>query len=623
MLGSSLTPSSRSDTSPEDLVLRVCGSTRHGQVVRLRSAKCTLGSGSRCTLRLRARGVGSLHCLILRGSGRTVVRRWSPDTRLNGRAFADAELAPGDRLGVGPVELEVIELGRLLEAIPTPPGKTESGEIPGPPLSAPQLPATESANNRRLDQLTARLEQQHRQGQAKRAGLEKSPGEQPPPWDADLAEVETQREELQRRRNRWNAERAELERQLSERAAEVEARFSELEAQREAFEEERLRRDPRRLERESQTAERIALEKRLDEPTGQIAGLRSELEAQRAAFEEERRQWQTERTESEQPAKPQVEEPAALAKEPAPEPEDLEPRRQQGDTEQATIESEQIDPAADSQTPQELHFEEISEQAPVELSELFGQMGSVASSGNDDRQWEEQQSEEGEDAQLWAATGPAGRPGTGQPPPFPLPTDEEEEESIDAYMSRLMDRVRATTGVSRRESYQPPRSQPEEPPQPVPRAEQPPAAKQAAPQQPKPTKMTRRAVAPEKQADLSAMRELANLSAKTAIHRYAQFQRTFARRAQLLIASVGLIVGGLLLWTWWAKGTSPLTLCAAMVGFIVFLFWVVRYARLTDRAVAGETGKADGHAQAPPQKDEGEESGAKKQNRSPGPEKTD
>ncbi|MFH1266584.1 MAG: hypothetical protein ABIK89_12720, partial [Planctomycetota bacterium] len=77
--------------------------------MRLKSKKCTIGSGPRCTLRLRARGVRPLHCLVLRGGAGTVIRSLAPDTRLNGRVFTDAELVTGDRLSVGPLEFEVIE----------------------------------------------------------------------------------------------------------------------------------------------------------------------------------------------------------------------------------------------------------------------------------------------------------------------------------------------------------------------------------------------------------------------------------------------------------------------------------------------------------------------------------
>ena len=95
-------------TPSGDLRLRIVGSSRNGQVIRLSSAKCTVGSAAGCTLRLRAGGVRPIHCVILRGTQGTVVRTWSGHTRLNGQPFADAVLADGDRLAIGPVELEVL-----------------------------------------------------------------------------------------------------------------------------------------------------------------------------------------------------------------------------------------------------------------------------------------------------------------------------------------------------------------------------------------------------------------------------------------------------------------------------------------------------------------------------------
>ncbi len=113
MVGTTAATPDQSTAATGDLVFRVCGSSLDGQIVRLQSSKCTIGSGPRCTLRLRGRGVRPLHCLILRGVGRTVIRRWSPDTRLNGRSFAEAPLTPGDRLSIGPIELQVLESDRF------------------------------------------------------------------------------------------------------------------------------------------------------------------------------------------------------------------------------------------------------------------------------------------------------------------------------------------------------------------------------------------------------------------------------------------------------------------------------------------------------------------------------
>ena len=91
------------------LTLRVCGTPQDGRLVRLNGVKCSIGSDSQCTLRLRAAGVSPFHCLIVRGPERTIVRRWSEDTRLNGEPFTAAMLHVGDHLTVGSVEFEVVD----------------------------------------------------------------------------------------------------------------------------------------------------------------------------------------------------------------------------------------------------------------------------------------------------------------------------------------------------------------------------------------------------------------------------------------------------------------------------------------------------------------------------------
>src|ERR1700674_1728420 len=108
MVGLRSTAPSVLGESASELTLRIRGTSRDGQIVRLAAGKCTVGSGKRCTLRLRAPGIQHVHCLILRGASGTVIRSWSPDTRLNGRAFSESPLQVGDRLGFGPIEFEVL-----------------------------------------------------------------------------------------------------------------------------------------------------------------------------------------------------------------------------------------------------------------------------------------------------------------------------------------------------------------------------------------------------------------------------------------------------------------------------------------------------------------------------------
>jgi hypothetical protein len=90
------------------LWLKIRGTERDGQVVELTAPKCTIGSAAGCTLRLVAAGVHPVACLVLRGSHGTAVLSWADDTRLNGRAFGDAPLVVGDRLGIGPIELQIV-----------------------------------------------------------------------------------------------------------------------------------------------------------------------------------------------------------------------------------------------------------------------------------------------------------------------------------------------------------------------------------------------------------------------------------------------------------------------------------------------------------------------------------
>jgi len=104
------------DVAKGDLVLQILGGPRDGQVVRLRSAKCTIGSSPNCSLRVVARGVRPVHCLVLRGDQATLARSWAPDTRLNGKTFTDAPLVPGDLLSIGPVDFKVLECPAVLES---------------------------------------------------------------------------------------------------------------------------------------------------------------------------------------------------------------------------------------------------------------------------------------------------------------------------------------------------------------------------------------------------------------------------------------------------------------------------------------------------------------------------
>lgn len=549
-------PSSELDPAIGDLVLRVCGSARHGQIVRLRSAKCTIGSGPRCTLRLRAGGVQPVHCLIVRGSDRTVIRRWSPDTRLNGRAFTDAELVGGDRLSIGAIELEVLEPGRR-PAVPTENQQTEPQQT-----AAPQPPDPGRWYRRRLDQLTARLTLANRQGRQRVRRL--------------VAKLRSANREIAQFRAR-QAEPPELQEQLNEQTEALDACRNDLHLQREELQRERR-------EWETQQAEEGEWLRQRHE---QLDALQAELDAHRADFQQ---------------------------------------RGEETETEQATSSSPQVEPAAHSAQSQQPESGEASQEAPIDTADVFREMGCRRSTSEAELFSEEEQQDG-----PWAKPEPqtSEDPAADQDLPSHRAADSEQEESIDQYMARLMDRLHAVQGNGGRAESGPPEplpaeqppkeaaqgisepaptyepapcvtSEPAPPDEPAPPAasglappNDPPTPRTGSPPGQQPSEIAPRAVAPEKRVDLSVMRDLANLSAHNAIHRHARRQARLATRGTRLIMAIGLVAGGALLWIWWTTEAGSATFSAAMVGFLVALLWGIQYAELTGRIIVNKPDPLD------------------------------
>ena len=90
-------------------------------------------------------------------------------------------------------------------------------------------------------------------------------------------------------------------------------------------------------------------------------------------------------------------------------------------------------------------------------------------------------------------------------------------------------------------------------------------------------------MAPEKRTDLSALRELANLAAHSAISRHSQRVLKHSMYSKLVIACAALVMGGGLLWMWGQYGARQMALYAAVVAFSVGAYWGVEYAFLTRR----------------------------------------
>jgi len=98
--------------------------------------------------------------------------------------------------------------------------------------------------------------------------------------------------------------------------------------------------------------------------------------------------------------------------------------------------------------------------------------------------------------------------------------------------------------------------------------------------------LTPRAVAPERAIDLSAMRELANLSANAAIERHTRGRLVRASGGKLFVAFLGAACSGVLFWHAAFLGAGSLAVYSSAVSLIIALYWSVQYMILTGRIIS-------------------------------------
>lgn len=565
------------DACAGDLVLRVRGPDQPPREVRLGGPKCLIGSGPQCVLRLLASGVQPVHCMVLRGPRAAVVRRMSADTLLNGQSFTDADLNEGDRLRVGPVEVDVLHLALPPAPSPAPPAPAPTPDKSGCP--APELPgASQRPENParqhgrdRTRRLIAELRKARQEidriceAQAQTAAerrradeaqklvlglqerirdLEARAAEPSPPaasrddnhsarLHATQLEVEEERAALRQERERWEAQRAETEERLNRRQREIDTREAKLEAQSKTSEEQRRRWDTDREKREKLLDERSAL---LDA-----------READMAEQEEALGQRQM-----------------AASGGPPPEPE----------APSAPVPQERL----------ERHTRPPEPRSQTSAAEVLSRLGMMPDLDEDKPQ---------EHAPP-AVSSPPASPRASQAPH----AEGHEDESIDSYMERLMARVRGSSGGSGVPAAAPPAPEREKAARaaPPPATEAPPAAAEpgpapaGSPRKRGSASMAPRAVAPEKTIDLSAMRELANQSAWTALERHHRRTTASAVRAKLWMAAFSLAAGCAMLWLAVTRPSASHALYASIGCFAVAGLWGLQYLVLGTRLVVRKLG---------------------------------
>jgi hypothetical protein len=509
------------EDAPGHLVLRVCGTARDGQVVRLRSAKCTIGAGADCTLRLRASGVGPLHCLVLRGRQTTIVRRWSADTRLNGHAFTDASLTPGDRLSIGAVELEVVETGGAPNHLDSAPGVPDAADER---RELNLLRKTVEERNRHLDE-------QGRELEALRADLE-----------ALRVELYAEQQALAENRRCLQAERDQAAAQFAVQAQELAKRLAEFETQCLTFEE----------RRQQWEADQTEVRRELDERGCQLSALRTQLDARQTEIDERCRQWEANQTEVRRELDERGCQLDALQTQLDARQTEIDERYSQREAARAAVRSPLVEDDRTSKLPEGPEFPASPDVAPLGLAEVVRQAATTETFARDDG-----------------------------------------EESIDSYMTRLLARSRgdAASGPSKQRSPANPKAGPA--PAPEPESRQSAAPPSAPGPHCEPVQLTPRIAPPEQRIDLWAMRELANLSARTAVNRHMRRQMLLTTRTKLFITVASIGVGGILLWMWGSSGSPRVTFYAALASFSVALLWGMQYAVLSGRLIVNSLGRLE------------------------------
>jgi hypothetical protein len=263
--------------------------------VRIRSAKCTIGSAAGCTLRLHSPHVPRLACWIVRGKDKLAVRRFEGCPTLNGARFDLAELRPGDRLLVGNIELELLASDALERSSPFG-SATANGQVGQTGDSADTTGGRDSIRQieARLEealQKVSQLEQESRQGfqasilAAERAEqMHEALAAAHRQWEETAAELTQTRAELsqtQSRLARTEAEYARARAELAQSQRELAHARRELERMRSEVPQPNATQGVDE-QRASQHAELEARQAELERKAAQLEQCRAELSARQA-----------------------------------------------------------------------------------------------------------------------------------------------------------------------------------------------------------------------------------------------------------------------------------------------------------------------------------------------------
>jgi hypothetical protein len=605
---------------PQDLILRVRGGQHGGYVVRLSDLKCTIGSHERCTLRLRAAGVKPWHCLVFRGSQATFVRRIDENTRLNGRTFDVAALSAGDRLTVGPVELEVID-ERVARRQPSP---SHTAALPrhwyGPSecvraaaeqarRQAGQLKATlaktRHAATRRVRQLAEQLRSAREQIRRLHDESERSHEDSATARESLVREQELLAVEFERRKSELEAEMEQRGQQLEARAAVLSQQEQEFAITRAATEKEfdarqqELAEQHEQIQREQSRTEQEILQARREvhSSSEQLECQKQELQRARTAWEQQRRGQEEQLLERAELLKRRRAELAEGEAEIEAARAELENLRTELEQLRAATAKLQPPPHEDSDPVQPAYDPVPLTPGDETVSDVLGRMGqTVDEDGPADGPIAPPSAVESNPEPVQAPLpivpkAPAQSPSLNQPAEY-AGVGGKHEETVEEYMARLMQRLRGGQGTNQAAPLSTVLSTVPEAvadvPAPAPVAETQTATVEVEPpapgEEPAETPEYRpRNLAPERGADLGALRDLANSSARSAIssHKVKMDGKAAVRKA---IATVAALVGTVAL-VYWLGCSGPLALAGTGIALLLSLIWGAQTLVLTWRTL--------------------------------------
>ncbi|MCC9605164.1 FHA domain-containing protein [Blastopirellula sp. JC732] len=528
------------------LVLRVEGTERDGQTVRLERTKCVIGSAASCSLRLAAAGIRPRHCVIWRGSAGMALQRIDGEVFVNGQSVVESPLVSGDLITIGAVSFR-IDPDPNLEAAPHNERRVLSlekqlGEIRGrnrrrmhrlveivrqsmnPEAAVPTTKSdpAETHDDEETERLRHELQQTLEASEAKIAALQQQL-ESLEQENRNLQAHSVSAAETMNQHSTSNAEQhAEIEQlrhELQQSSESNEAKIAELQQQLETLEQEN-----RDLAANGGSASTEAIEAQ-EKAQRDVADANERLQVLSRGWSQ-REEELTRRIEELESMSQQLSEPQAS----------YAPSHSENQyEEEPEEEAEPEEPVA----PQP----QASQTSVADVLAKFG----FNPHADDDEEEEYEPS-------------PPPAPVSYHEEPTPASAADEDEVSIEEYMSSLMNRVRGRDG-----SQSATQAKPESP-----KAPEPP--KKVVDQTPfNPGEFVPSRKAPEQTSDLRALRDLANQSARSAIdvHTLKRWNNVYVTK--LIVAIVAFVTAICLLVE--TRSFVSLQFLGASMGIIIAIFW--------------------------------------------------